>query len=656
MQVSNILESIERGAIALPEFQRGYVWSRKQVRNFMLSMYRKYPVGSLLVWETPTETAPARGDANLQAGYVKLLLDGQQRVTTLYGVIRGRAPEFFDGNSDAFLDLMFHLDNEVFEFYGPVKMRDNPFWINVTELMQGGLGPHISRIHNTPELQENAEDYLARLNDVAQIKEHRFHIEEVSSETRSLDTVVDIFNKVNSGGTKLSKGDLALAKVCAGWPEAREEMRAMLDRWKAAGFYFKLDWLLRNVTTVLTGQAFFSGLEQVSPSAFRDGLYQTEKAINYTLNMISGRLGLDHDRVLGGRYAIPVITRYIIKQGGRLQDAAERDKLLYWYIHTFLWGRYTGSTESVLNQDLRVIEEAPDGQALNRLIDQLRIWRGDLIIRPENFQTWSKGARFYPLLYLLTRIGQSQDWGTGLPLKESLLGKINQLQVHHIFPKSLLYDLEHTRVNVNALANFCFLTQDTNLVISNRKPEEYFLEVQNAHPGALESQWIPMQRRYWRLKNYLQFLEEREKLLAQAANDFLGSLLSTEPDTIEDYETIVIEREPTAVVGGIASDEEEQILREINDWVIRIGLAEGEIGYELLDEDEEGHVLAIVDLAWPEGVQEGLSDPVAILINEGSDIEDVLNREGFRYFTSIDEFKSYVNEEILAIEPVAGGD
>ncbi len=115
---------------------------------------------------------------------------------------------------------------------------------------------------------------------------------------------------------------------------------------------------------------------------------------NYLLNMISGRLGLDHDRVLGGRYAFPVMTRYLALRGGKLGDARERDRLLYWYVHSFLWGRFAGSTETVLNQDLGVLE--PVDGALDRLIEQLRLSRGSLTIRPEDFAGWSLGARFYP--------------------------------------------------------------------------------------------------------------------------------------------------------------------------------------------------------------------------------------------------------------------
>lgn len=94
MKISTILDHIDSGHMALPEFQRGYVWNRDQVRGLFDSLYRRHPVGGLLVWATESKTAAHRGDGPLAAGVVKLLLDGQQRMTSLYGVVRGKAPKF----------------------------------------------------------------------------------------------------------------------------------------------------------------------------------------------------------------------------------------------------------------------------------------------------------------------------------------------------------------------------------------------------------------------------------------------------------------------------------------------------------------------------------------------------------------------------------
>jgi hypothetical protein len=106
----------------------------------MYSLYRKHPVGSLLVWVTKTENADARGDQTLTPGSVKLLLDGQQRITSLYGLMRGKPPRFFDGNALAFQGLYFNLEEETFEFYSPAKMKDDPLWLSVTGVFTQGAG------------------------------------------------------------------------------------------------------------------------------------------------------------------------------------------------------------------------------------------------------------------------------------------------------------------------------------------------------------------------------------------------------------------------------------------------------------------------------------------------------------------------------------
>jgi len=653
MDINTILNQIDLGAMALPEFQRGYVWNRNQVRDLMTSLYRRYPVGGLLVWVTKTEGADARGNQPLSAGNVELILDGQQRVTSLYGIIRGTSPSFFEGNASAFTDLYFNFEDETFEFYGPVKMGSDPRWISVTELMKHSLGPFISLIYQNETLKPYAEEYVGRLNRLHTIKDIHVHIEKVAGPDKTVDVVVDIFNRVNSGGTKLSKGDLALARICAEWPPAREELRTALAKWAKSGFDFSLDWLLRNINAVVTGKALFSALKDVDAVEFQQSLKQVNKTIDYLLNIVSGRLGLDHERVLGGRYAFPIMSRYIIENGGKLSSAQERDRLLYWYVHTLLWGRYAGSTESMLMQDLTAMEN--HAEALDRLIDQLRIWRGDLVVRPDNFASWSVGARFYPMLYMLTRVGEARDWDTGLPLKANLLGKTSRLEIHHIFPKSQLYARGHGRPMVNSLANYCFLTQASNLNISNALPEVYFPQIEASHPGALSSQWVPMDPNLWRIENYTDFLAERQRLLAKAANVFLDSLLLS--SHVEPLETMPPVSAPPAVgiisiSGSIDDEDEEAVLLKVNIWVTEQGLPEGEMLYEIVDAPT-GALMALLDLAWPEGIQTGLSEPVALLLNEQMSTLELASAAGYRCFTDVEAFRGYVEKEILALDTVA---
>ena len=646
MKIQDILFRVDSGEIALPEFQRGFVWNRTQVRSLVDSLYRRHPVGSLLTWSTGRANTPAhRGEMPVPVN-VKLLLDGQQRVTSLYGVIRGAPPPFFEGDGGAFSGLHFDLKDEAFEFYAPVRMRDNPRWVSVTELMKpGSLGRLIGLIHTNEDLQQNAEQYTARLNSLAQITDVDLHVEDIAGEDKNVDIVVDIFNKVNSNGTKLSKGDLALAKICAEWSEARAELKRRLAKWEAAGYKFKLEWLLRCVNAIATGDAVFSALNDVGVDDISVGLEKSEKHVDYLLNLVSSRLGLDHDRVLGSRYSFPLMVKYLESKGGQIRDARERDRLLFWYTHTLLWGRYSGSTETVLSQDLQAVSQ--DGGGLDKLIENLRRNRGDLRIAPSDFAGSTIGARFYPLLYMLTRIYHARDWNSDLELSSHMLGKHSSLELHHIFPKSKLKEYGYDRGEVNALANFTFLTRESNRLISNENPDAYIRRFMSQNPGAIESHWIPTDDPdLWKIENYRDFLTARQKLLAEAANELLESLNSgslAASSRIGDGEV---------AIGGAVNDEEHQILLDINVWVVGQELPEGEVGYELVTE-ESGELQAVLDLAWPDGVQEGLSQPVALLIDEDAEIESIANQAGFRVYTNVESLKRYIRQDILALDPAA---
>ena len=217
--------------------------------------------------------------------------------------------------------------------------------------------------------------------------------------------------------------------MARGPPTAERTTGTLGGRWIS----LRPELLLRSVTTTLTGEAMFSALDGVQTSAFRNGLQTTVRHIDSLLNLIGSRLGLDHNRVLGGKYALPLMSRYLAQRGGSVSNPAERDRLLYWYVHSFLWGRYAGSTESILNQDLGTIENIEG--AVDRLIENLRRDRGDLRLHPADFLGSTRGARFYPLLYMLTRVWRALDWETGVELKGHLLGSLSSLETAPYIPE-----------------------------------------------------------------------------------------------------------------------------------------------------------------------------------------------------------------------------
>lgn len=244
-------------------------------------------------------------------------------------------------------------------------------------------------------------------------------------------------------------------------------------------------------------------------------------------------------------------------------------------------------------------------------------------------------------------MGEARDWGSGIPLKSSLLGKMSRLEVHHIFPKAQLYKRNFKRPEVNALANFCFLTKDTNLVITDRLPEEYFPAVESAHPGALASQWIPNDPALWKMENFREFLEARKALLAAELNRRMEDLLHGDTRWLSGPTVAVPVIAATS--GGITSEEEEYQLEAVNGWVEEQGLPRGVLSYDFAD-PSTGEQKAVFDLAWPAGIQEELSQPVAILMNESTDTIAIASQAGYRCFMSIDEFRRYVESEILAMD------
>jgi len=640
-KISTILDKIDSGSIALPVFQRGYVWTRKQVSDLFNSLYKDYPVGSLLIWETASPDVQTRGEITSPLTSRQILLDGQQRITSLYGVIRGKEPPFFDGNAHAFQNLRFHMEDEVFEFYQPVKMQNDPRWIDVTELFSKGypgIKPIIEQLQERGIDSNNWDKLMILLN----LVESDIHVDYVTGADKTIEEVVNIFDKVNSGGTKLTQGDLALAKICSEWAEARENMQSKLLKWKTNGYDFNMDWLLRITNVIITGRAHFVHMHKVTPAQVQNGLERAEKYIDQALAMIKGGLGLDHNQVLFAKMAFPVFIAFLDKQNGDL-SSEQRNKLLYWYAHTGMWGRYSTSPESTVETDIGVIQNTSADDSIDRLLENLRRWRGSLRIEPRNFHGSTRRSRFYSVLYMMTSLGETRDLCNGQLLKNQL-GQKKQLDLHHIFPTSLLQRRGYDTKLRNALANFCFLTKESHQEIRHRHPIDYLEEMAEKFPGTLESQWIPMQNDLWDIRNYDEFLSYRKQLLAEAANHLLDNLLSgniISSDESNWAQTISSQRP-----ASIADDEEERILLDINDWMENKKLPTGILGYEIAD-TLMGEEFVMFDLAWPEGVQSELSEPVAVLIDEDKDVLTVAGRNGYRFFTDPNSFKQYINEEIL---------
>ena len=188
-------------------------------------------------------------------------------------------------------------------------------------------------------------------------------------------------------------------------------------------------------------------------------------------------------------------------------------------------------------------------------------------------------------------------------------------------------------------------------------PSVYLAEIADRDPSLLESHWIPADRTLWRIDNYVEFLAARRVMLAEAGNAFLEGLYHGQipESTVEVLRDEHVAQLPSYVPGNIDSSEELAVLVDLNAWLIAEGLSEGELEYELVDKDS-GEPLAVLDVAWPEGIQQGLTQPTAVLLDETMATEEAANAAGFRFFTSPNDFKQYVVRHITgeSEEPIEG--
>jgi hypothetical protein len=549
--VAELIGDIEKGRLVLPEFQRGYVWKAKAVRGFLDSLYRGYPTGSFLIWRTPD---PGRirgkeGDDDSDSNVFQLILDGQQRLTSIYTLMKGEPPPFYEAEK-LYFDLYFNLLDEEFSFYKKTTMKDRPEWIPVTEFFRRGLPDFFrDRTENSPDTQALYMENFAKLQRLDAIRNYSYFVTSVSEP--KIDRVVEIFNLVNSTGTKLSKSDLALAHICSSWPEARQTLRDAQATYEEHGFHFGLDILVRFTSTVATGSGLYEPLYNTPIDEIKAAWHKVQPALDYLINTLRAEAYVDSDQHLKSPYPLVPLMVRLVRNGGVFHDQLEKRDFLHWMFAALMWGRYSATTDSKLNADVAALKSDEPATALRANILKER---GRIDVQAQDLDGAGVYSTFYPMTYIVARAKGAIDWFDGNPLYSKSVGAVFGLEAHHIFPTSVLYkqryktgDTGHRRI-VNQVANLAFLTKKANLKISNEEPLKYLEEVEARYPGALAAQFVPLDRDLWRVERFEDFLVERRRLIATAINEFMGKLLSesAEPSSIS-IEELISQAETTTL-------------------------------------------------------------------------------------------------------------
>ena len=558
--VEELVGMIERGELRLPEMQRRYVWRSTRVRDLLDSLYRGYPSGAILLWETD-DVVPLQEFAVEQQGNpypsTRLLLDGQQRLTSLSAVIRGKTVTVRGRKKP--IEILFNLDHpdelvvtEVDEegsdededndlihdeadsnedelqkrfdrmtfVVGTRKLEQLPQWVKVTEVFKSDSdAPFLKRAGVTSFEDPRYEKYSQRLARLRGIRKYAYRMD-VLERRLSYDEVTEIFVRVNSLGAKLRSSDLALAQITAKWRGALTIFQKFQAQCGNAGFDLDLGLHLKNLVAFATGQSRFLTVTSLPLERLQRAWKECVPGMEFALNFLRSNAGIDCPTLLSSPFLL-VTLGYLGNKRSYQITAEESHQLRYWALVANAKGRYSrGSSETLLDQDLATLR---DGGGANELIDRLRLQVGRLDISAEELEGRNQRSALFKTMFLAFRTAGAKDWRSNLAIAMDHSGVTHRLQFHHIFPKAVLKS-SYTSREADDIGNLAFIGGKTNRQISDRQPMQYFPQlIEKAGLAPFQSQCIPTDPVLLGVDGYKNFLIERHKAVSRRLNEFLGS-------------------------------------------------------------------------------------------------------------------------------------
>ena len=563
--VEELVSMIERGELRLPEMQRQYVWRSTRVRDLLDSLYRGYPSGAILLWETD-EAVPLQDFAVSQSTNpyqsTRLLLDGQQRLTSLSAVIRGepvsvrgrRRPidllfnlehpdqlavvteveengddeddadddsELIGDETDSTEDELLKRFNKMTFVVATRKLEQLPHWVKVSEVFKtDNDAPFLKRAGISGFDDPRYEKYSQRLARLRGIRKYVYRMD-VLERTLSYDEVTEIFVRVNSLGAKLRSSDLALAQITAKWRHSLQTFQDFQKACAKTGFDLDLGLHLKNLMAFATGQSRFQIVGSLTLDVLQQAWKEACEGMEFALNFARSNLGIDSPALLSSPFLL-VVLAYIGHRRDYALSTEEAQQLRYWALAANAKGRFSrGSSETILDQDLATIR---NGGGVNELIDRLRLQFGRLDITPEELEGRNQRSALFKTMFLAFHAVGAKDWRSHLAIALDHSGSQHRLQFHHIFPKALLRG-SYTPREADDIANLAFIGGKTNRAISDKAPVTYLLPLVAQHGAApFAAQCIPVEEELLALDHYKAFLQERRKRIAAALNAFIHAV------------------------------------------------------------------------------------------------------------------------------------
>lgn len=616
--VDALVGQIDSGELSLPDLQRPFVWERSKVRDLFDSLYHGYPAGYFLFWATPSAVDSHNvGTAPGTAKGLKMIVDGQQRLTSLYSVMKGRKVVTSDNELQA-IRIAFNPLSQEFAVTDAAREND-PEWItSISEIWNGAgewefINTYLEDLGKARELSNEERSLIGqRLNRLAGLRNYQFSALELSADLE-IDEVAEVFVRINSKGVALNSADFILTLLSVHHPLARHKFEDFARAAKVPStgqataynhFYAPSpDQLLR----VSVGLGLRRGVLQNAYQVLRGRDPETKVVSKATRDAQFDRLLDAQDKVLNltswHEYMVAIkragfrsgemltsvnnfLYCYLFFLLGKHEYGVEqgilREAIARWFFMSSITGRFTGSPETVLEADLRRFAEAETAEDFVAVIDHVidtqltsDYWRVTLPDQLESSASWSPFLfGYYASLNLLEAKALFSNMRLNDLFDPGMKGTKSPVERHHLFPKAYLSSIGVTgKTRTNQIANFAFVEWADNISISDRKPAEYFPE----HFEALSTSDQQNARFWhalpdaWENMEYFDFLRERRRMMAEVTQAGFEALsagvdhkdpgLPTVSDLLRQMETVRVEFKQSARA-SLENDAPEKVINE----------------------------------------------------------------------------------------------
>ncbi len=585
--LSHLVERIRQNEISLPDIQRPYVWPNTKTRDLFDSLYRGYPVGTLLFWETDADVNQRSIGSGQSERIAKMLIvDGQQRLTSLYAVLTGQ-PVLDKNFESRHIRIAFRPSDETFEVVDATVKNNPEFIADITTLWDGSYKQQIREFtkrlaeSREGELTDEEQDLLEeRIDRVRDLRDFRFQVIVLSSDADE-EQVSDIFVRINSQGAQLGQADFILTLMSVHWEEGRTALETFCRNAKdpnaptpnarnpfidpapsqllraSVGLAFGRA-RLSSVYKLLRGRDLETG--EVSDERRVEQFDQLKAAIDQVLNLTNWTeflkslqtAGFRSPRQIGSENTLvyTYLMYLIAKRDFKLSGEPLLNIIARWFFMASTTSRYIGSFETQVEADLArlsQLERTPESfvNELDRVIRSnftSDYWEVSL---PNLLDTSAARSPRLAAYWAALNLLDAEVLGSKKKIRDLLDPALNppkSIERHHLFPKNYLAkNGETSRKSVNAIANMAFMDWPENIKVSDSAPSEYWPSLREA----MSDEQIKQQEYWhalpvgWEQLSFDEFKAKRRTLIAKVVRDGFEKLSgvsqdSTAPSSIDD--------------------------------------------------------------------------------------------------------------------------